>query len=85
MNSLIINGRFLARNTQGGSLNDTLRVRSYPGKCGANSSTIDCLVSTAADQDLERFRLTTNTTGSCTLYVTGIHPIVVDILSSLTF
>ena len=92
-NKLTINGRLSTYNTRGGSLTvgasggtlDNISIGST-GKCfNGMSLNTSCSSVIAASQDLERFRVTSSTSGSCTLYVTGSNPTIIDVLSNLTF
>jgi len=89
-NKLTINGRLSTYNTRGGSLTTdgiTLDdIGNNDGKCftGTTFNPL-CSYVTAASQDLERFRLTTDTTGQCTLYVSGSNSTVINVLSSLVY
>jgi hypothetical protein len=93
---LTIDGRLFTYNSRGGSLyigNYQLTGYAFDAenaKCFTSSATaINCLGSTAASQDLERFRLTTTpptvASNQCTLYVTGRMLENLPILSNTPF
>lgn len=62
-------------------------VTSSSGQCAVPGGNIDnCTLAMAAAQDLERFRLSTTSSGQCTLYVTGTSTVhQADILTHIEF